>query len=297
MAVLDLASKNNKTTFATGAFGAGQMLVACDVQAVSRHLQTAPYDLSGAARRSQHQYRFPAQLAGGPLLIDEGLRLPVSLGTALQTAAMYQGLNWSEPVTRRYIAGEFFRQYTEMLLKETVGLAVVRQVGLNLAATNLVIGLLRGAPTGLQLRRLGGAVGPAFAQPAEGSNFEAASTTLDFYAQFFNGLLEHNLRPLVAKLVEASQVKPDVLWDYAIEAMLSALDNLALTEPILAQARTALMIEELHPGDRLVPSSGPATLTPGALLLGGGTIYLKRKCCEKFKKKDRCSNCPGNRKR
>ena len=289
VAVLDVAA-SKKTNFASGLFSGSQQLVGYDLAAATHYLHVAPYNLVGMAARSQRRYKFPAMVAGAPfVLVDEGLGFPVSLLTALQTAAMYQGMNWNEPITRRYMAGEFFRQYTEILLKEAIGLLVEQELGLNLAAGNLVVEVLRGVPTGLKVRKLGGVAGPAFPQPGQGSDFAPVPTSLACYRQFSVDLLEHNLRPLVAKLVELCQVKPDVLWDYAIEALLAALDNHELDEP----ARQALMPEELNPGDRLLQ---PACFSP-AQLLAGGTIYLKRRCCEKFKKKERCSNCPTQARR
>lgn len=289
MAVLE-AVASKKTNFASGLFLGNQQLVAYDLPAATRYLHLAPYDLVGMATRSQRRYKFPAMVSGGPfVLVDEGLGFPVSLLTALQTVAMYQRMNWNEPVTRRYMAGEFFRQYTEILLKDAIGLLVERELGLNLAAGNLVVEVLRGAPTGLKVRKLSGVVGPAFPQPGQGSDFAPVPTTLACYQQFITNLLEHNLRPVVAKLVELCQVKPDVLWDYAIEALLAVLDSLEIDEA----ARQALLVEELNPGDRLLQ---PACFSPSQLL-AGGTIYLKRRCCEKFKQKERCSNCPGHARR
>lgn len=285
MAVLE----NKKTTFGSGAFLAQQQLVAYDLQAANRYFEMARYDLRGAAERSKQPYRFPAMAGGTPLLVDEGLKLPVSLATALQTSAMYQGMNWEQPITRRYIAGEFFRQYVNLLLKEAVNLVARRQVSLDVSLPNLVIRLGRGVPSSIQMRRFSGAVGPAFPQPDQNSNFTALPTDQAFYQHFVTTLLTENLRPLVEKLVEISRAKAEVFWDYAIEAMLAALDSLAY---LATEIRPFLLIEELNPGDR-VRQAAPVTTTPGKPLGLGVTLYLKRRCCEKYRKDSRCSNCPG----
>lgn len=285
MAVLEGIQR--KTTFASGAVFARQQLSACDLPAVCHFLQTRPLETLAALERTRQQYRFPAQSAGLPLLVDEGLRFPVSLSTALQTSAMYQKLNWDEPVTRRYLAAEFFRKYTELLLKESVKLALTRQIGPDLALGNLVIVVSRGEPSALQIRQVGGLLGPAHLQAVLPSRFGLA---LDFYPKFVALLLEHNLRPMVEKLIEISRAKPDVLWDCAIEAMLNALDGLETVTPEISQL---LLVEELDPGERtLAPASASACATT---LQRGQVIYLKRRCCEKFKRKSRCSNCPGLR--
>lgn len=293
VAGLEAIAKNNKTGFASGAFVRGQQLRTFDLPAVRRHLQAASFDLVGAAGRSQQQYRFPALTGGAPLLIDEGLRFPVSLTTALQTAAMYQGLDWEKASSRRVVAAEFFRLYCEGLLGEAVGLAVERQLGLDLALSNLVVTVGRGLPTSFQARDLGGYTGPTFPQPDEASSFKAVPIQTDFYAQFIADLLATNLRPLVAKLVELCEVKPEVLWDYAIETLLGLLDNLNADDA----ARASLLVHELDPGEQLVSPLQFQFLGTPEQLHFGGTIYVKRKCCEKFKKDKRCSSCPGNKKR
>lgn len=295
MAVAAFELKSKKPVFGSGTFRVRQS-VAHDLTALCRHLEVAAYDLSGAAERSRQTYPFPAQTANAPLLVDEGLRLPVSLGTALQTSAMYQGLGWNEASTRRYSAVEFFRQYCSVLLPETVRLMVRRQVALDLSASSCLLTVARGEPTSLRLRHLSGTLGPRFAQLQSGSNFEfeVVPTVLTSYQRFAGRLLADNLRPMVNRLIEVSESKPEIFWDIAIETLLSSLESSPSDQLTKYQARQALLIEELHPGDRLIT---PASLVPGSLLAGDSLIYLKRKCCQKFTKNKRCSDCPGLKKR
>jgi len=289
---LDLASRK-KTSFSSGTFLAGQALVAYDLQAVSHYLRTisiTSHDLAGLAPRSQRRYSFPALAVGAPLLIDSSLKLPLSLAAALQTAAMYQGLGWNEPSTRRHSAAEFFRHYTVLLLKESVELLVKRQVGLELATANLVIEISRGTPTGIQVRHLAAVVGPEWSSLTQETNFKSipVADRLECGQRFITELLTQNLRPLVAKLVEISQVKPQVLWDYAIEALLAVLDSSAADETM----RQVLLEAELNPGDRLLT---PTRFTSGNLPTSSESLYLKQSCCEKFKRGNRCFNCPAQR--
>src|SRR5205085_1054292 len=132
--------------------------------------------------------------------------------------------------------------------------------------------VLRGEPSGVQVRQLGGTLGPIQPQPVANSRFGFAATTSGFYHNFVTILLEHNLRPLVAKLVEMCRAKPDVLWDSAIEALLTALDGLEADEMTLAEARQFLLVEELDPGDRAL---SPAQVSCNSTLAAGGILYLK----------------------
>ncbi len=288
MAVLELTrSEYQMASFST----ASRQLTTHSLQTAITDLLTRPFEVKSIAFRSQRRYNFPTQPTDTFQLIDESFKLPVSLNTALKTAAMYQGLNWELPSSRQYLAGEFFRRYMTLLLQDTIKLLATRQITLDLSLSNLVITVSGGMPTDIQIRRFAGVVGPAQILPETHAPFTSVSTVFELYFNFVTNLLAHNLRLLIATLVSSVEEKSEVFWDFAIEEMLRAVEALPLDSIATQQLRMALLVDELDPGDQLVQMANP-TLTHSI-----GLVYMKRKCCKSYKKNDRCHNCPGNKKR
>lgn len=266
---------------------AKQTLVGYDLKTVCQQLSNSPLDVEGAERRSQYQYRFPSPPNIAPLLIDEAIKFPISLKSALQTAALYQGMDWGKQLTRCIISGNFFHQYVKLLLTELIPLAFNARLVPDITVNNLIIKVSQGMPISIQLQNLNG----TSVQPLH-PRFKVAPTQYIFYRRLVFSLLEYNLKVLVAELLEISNEKPEVLWDYAIETILDVINTLPDTENIKRKAQQFLLINELDPQDRIISLTPNCDSTP---LANSGIIYLKRKCCKNFKKGNRCFNCPGSK--
>jgi hypothetical protein len=95
-------------------------------------------------------------------------------------------------------------------------------------------------------------------------------------------------------------VRSEVLWDIAVERLLEVTQT--FENPF--EAREALFIEELAvpnlsdpvalPAYKAGLAPKPARAAKGFSFSQGQLIFLKQNCCEKYRKKTRCSNCPGN---
>jgi hypothetical protein len=269
-------------------------LATYNLQAITASLKYTPANVDYALRRSRKQYNFPAQAQGKPLLVDEDLKIPVTLMTALRTAAMYASLDWEKPVNRRVQAVEFFRQYTQVLFPDLLNLAARSHYCPDPSLSNLVVNLHRGEPASVEIRRITGLTGPLHAAGSGIPGCERIFSLTPYLSRCATELLENNLRPLVKIISEEFSVKEDVLWDGAIEAMLEALEGLPTDIVIREPVRQAFLIQELDPGDRLAEPAynSPNPTAPASVL----PYYTRRRCCEKFRRGNRCLSCPGRSK-
>ncbi len=283
---------HKNTTFTSALYAVRTQLCAYDLESCARQPRLNNANLTLWAARSRRKYNFPALASGAPLLVDERMGFPVTLPAVLRTAAMYQSMNWELPYTRRYTALEFFRLYSQALLKPALKLAL-QGLGLQLELSNLVININNGNPSSVHARRL---QGYSCQQPLPGSDFSELSSPPQFYNSFITALLQSNLRPMIANLVELSGAKAEVFWDYAIETMLEALQpassSVAALDVAMDLVRQHLFVDELSLEGRLTHHS---VLTNKALT-DRPIIFLKSRCCEKYRKNNRCFACPGLKK-
>ncbi len=293
MAVLEkpVYKVKNKTAFGSGFWAAGPQTTVYDLASVCRQLEATPHNLELAAQNGRQSFRFPARPGDDLLLVDESLGLPVSLGTALQTAALYGTTSWQTPAGRLEVARQFLHDYCEILL-EAVELAARQGIGFDLSAPNLVVSVAQGRPVSFGLRKFSGISSPAHSGFA--SDFKVASDETEFYRAFRANLLPRNLRPLVASLAQLSGAAPDSLWQEAAEVLANGLRGVAMV-----QARAFLLVGKLTLAEE-ESSSGPwSFFMPGwGDLPDDRLIFLKHKkeCCGDFKKGKRCKDCPGRKK-
>lgn len=240
-----------------------------DLESACQQLKLMPDDITGAMRRSNRQYPFPLLVQGMPLFVDEALKFPINLNSVLQTAALYQKLNWEETLDRQIAIGEFFRHYVKGLVEHSLPLFVINHFALDLSAANLVATVAQGVPTGIQLRSL---------QPVSIENFGLI-------------LLEHNLKPLVIQLSEISGEKAEIFWDYAIETIFDLLVNLPVDSKTKQKTRHSILIGELDSFDQLI--SLTTCEQNDDIFDRSGIIYLKKKCCKSYRKGSRCKSCPA----
>ena len=281
-----------------------------DLGTLSAKLQSAlplPVRMNNATRASLTRYNFRLASSAGLVLIDENLKMPVSLETAVQTAGLYNGDNWQSPSSRVSIVSHFFRRYLQLLLEDSLPLLLTKQIALDLSATNLVVKVSRGQPVALQLRQLDTSMvgSPLIAltqvsslvEPASANdNDTAEAEQSELYQYFAEHLLEHNLKPVITALAQfCGANRVEVLWDWAIDIMLEKLAQARLPDATRQTLMAILLKDELNPGDRLCVTSTIRDEVSNFMPTFGNPIYLKRKCCQDFKKGSRCHNCPGRR--
>jgi hypothetical protein len=286
---------------------AGNASVYYDLASTSQELEFNPDSIARALQTGRRQTRFG--LKSSPtkqlLLVDEAMGFSVTLSTALRTGAVYEGLDFSKPSSLRCVGGEFFRQYVKLLIEPSLTLLYRQGLAFNWPELGLVLQLAKGVPVALGFFRRTATVSMNYTQPllispgssgCSGSGPDSPSFGL--YENYARSLLTYGLKPLVAEL-SGFGVREEVLWDIAIETLLEVLQT--FDRPL--EAREHLFIEELavpnlngpaSARDSLVPN--PAKIKKGFSFNQGQVIFLKQSCCEKYRKKVRCSNCPGNRK-
>lgn len=287
--------KNSKTFFGNGGWLGIARTVTYELAALAASLTANPQNLAVALKQNSHTYNFPAVRSNSLLLVDESLGLPVSLGTVLQTAVLYEGQDWADVVTRQCAAMDFLQEFLDLFLPETIKLLALQRIGLTLSAANLLVVVERGKPMMVQLREVSG----IFQSEANLPGFVAVASRDELYEQFRSGLLVAMLRPFIQQLVEISGASAEILWDAAIGSLFQAL--LALPGDVLTKERLrlALMLEELDMGERIAGNFAPFAATGSGFspFSGDNLVYLKRKCCKKFKKGKRCDDCPGRKKK
>ncbi len=286
----------------------GNASVYYDLGVTVAELEAKPVNAARALQAGKRMARFG--LRSSPtsqvMLVDEGMGFPVTLSTALRTGVIYEGLDSGKPSSLRFMGGEFFRQYLQLLVQPALTLAYRRGFSFNWPNLGLVLQVAKGAPVGLGFFSRAAVTTLDYTQPllispvnsgCPGS--EPGSPSFSSYTNFTQSLLTYGLRPLVAELAGVG-VRAEVLWDIAIETLLEVAQNLGIPQ----EARQSLFIEELavaNLNEAAQPNTG--TLSPksprfqkGFSFNQGQVIFLKQHCCEKYRKKARCSNCPGNRK-
>jgi len=286
----------------------GNASVYYDLGLTVAELAANPENAARALQSSKRMARFGFRsgAVNQIMLVDEGMGFPITLSTALRTGAVYEGLDFAKPSNLRFIGGEFFRQYLQLLVQPGLGLLYRQGYGFNWANLGLVLQVAKGSPTGLGFFSRSAVSTMDYTQPllispensgCSGSGPDNPSFSL--YSNFARNLLTYALRPLVVGLAGFG-VRAEVLWDIAIETMLEVSQSLGMSQ----EARQGLFIEELavaNLNEPVQPNSD--TLSPktprfqkGFSFNQGQVIFLKQHCCEKYRKKTRCSNCPGNRK-
>ena len=286
--------------------GGGNASVYYDLGTTTSELESKPDNSARALQAGKRLTRFG--LKSSPtnqlLLVDEAMGFSITLSTALRTASVYERLDFSKPSTLRCIGGEFFRQYVKLLIQPSLTLLYKQGVAFNWSELGLMLQVTKGVPVALgffpRATVFKDYTLPLLISPGSsvcpGSGPDRPSFSL--YEVYARALLTYGLRPLVAEL-DRFGVREEVLWDIAIEMLLEVLQT--FKRPV--EGRENLFIEELA-----VPKlNGPTTsrdslaLNPSRVQKGfsfnqGQLIFLKQHCCEKYRKKARCSNCPANRK-
>jgi hypothetical protein len=259
-----------------------------------------------AGKRSA-RFGFRSNPAHRVTLVDEGMGFPVTLATALRTGAVYEGLDLAKPSSLRYIGAEFFREFLRLLVPPALTLLYRQGYNFNWSNLGLVLQVARGIPTGLGFFSQAAVSTMDYTQPllispgnSDCPGSGPGSPSFGLYKNFASVLLAYGLRPLVAELAGLG-VRAEVLWDIAIETLFETAQGLGIPQ----EARQGLFIEELAAAN-LNESTGPTgsdTLSPKAAKFQKGfsfnqgqVIFLKQHCCEKYRRKTRCSNCPANRK-
>ena len=272
-----------------------------DLGSVAAELAANPANTGPALRSGLRQARFSLKTGGQLLLVDEAMGFPVTLATALRTGAVYEGLDFAKNSSLRCVGGEFFREFLRLLIQPGLSLLVQQGQFLNLAGTGLVVQVAKGIPVALGFYQQNTTAPMNYTQPllispgssgCSGSGPDSPSFGL--YNFFSRALLVQALRPLVADL-KSFGLKEDALWDIAIEILLEVSQTLGIS----ADAHEHLFIDELAVPN--LPARDGVNPTPTKLKKGfdfsqGQVIFLKQSCCEKYRKKARCSNCPANRK-
>jgi len=258
-----------------------------------------------AGKRSA-RFGFRGTPADRVTLVDEGMGFSVTLATALRTGAVYEGLDFAKPSTLRYIGAEFFREFIQLLVPPTLTLLYRQGYNFNWSNLGLVLQVAKGTPIGLGFFSQAAVSTMDYTQPllispgnSDCPGSGQGSPSFGLYKNFASVLLAYGLRPLVTELVGLG-VRAEVLWDIAIEMLFETALSLGISQ----EARQALFIEELAAANlnEAVPTATD-TLSPktakfqkGFSFNQGQVIFLKLHCCEKYRKKTRCSNCPANRK-
>ncbi len=236
------------------------------------------------------------------LIVDEGMGFPVTVATALRTEAAYEGMDFVKPSSQRYIGGEFFREYVKLLIEPGLTLLYKQGISLNWPELGLVLQVNKGLPVALGFFPRSNEAAINYSQAPKSPEWAggvSGEPGLSAYRSYAQALLAYGLRPLVVQLAGFG-LRSVVLWDIAIETLLE--ESQTFENP--AEVREALFIEELSvptlnsPAviptlkDGLAPR--PARVQKGFSFSQGQVIFLKQNCCEKYRKKTRCSNCPGN---
>lgn len=287
----------------------GNASVYYDLAAVGAVLEVSaatPVQALQAARRTA---RFAFR--NGPVglaLVDERMGFAVTLSTALKTGAVYEGLDLSKPSSLRCVGGEFFREYLRFLVQPSLTLLHRRGYNFNWPNLGLVLHVVNGAPVGLGFFSRAAVASMDYTQPllispgnSDCSGTNPGGPSFGLYKNYAEALLTCGLRPLVAELA-AFGVRAEVLWDIAIETLLETAQSLGLSPEAQQQLfTTELTVVNLNKSQ--AAHSNPDTIAPKAPRSGKGfsfnqgqIVFLKQHCCEKYRKKERCSNCPGNRK-
>lgn len=290
-------------------FGFGSASTYYDLGVTAGELRTNPGELARALQSGKRAARFGFRNnpANRVTLVDEGMGFPVTLGTALRTGAVYDGLDFSRPSTLRYIGGEFFREFLQLLVPPSLTLLYRHGYNFNWSNLGFVLQVAKGTPTGLGFFSQAALSTMDYTQPLLISPGNSGcpgsvqdSPSFGLYENYARGLIDYALRPLVAELAGLG-VRAEVLWDIAIETLFETAQTLGIPQ----EARRSLFREELAASnlDEQPTPTGPDTLAPrgarfqkGFSFSQGQVIFLKQHCCEKYRRKTRCSNCPGNRK-
>lgn len=277
-----------------------------DLSLTGAELVANPANQARAFQAGKQLARFSLQSnpAKSLLIVDEGMGFPVTLSTALRTGTVYEGLDYSKPSSLRYVGGEFFREYLKLLIQPGLTLLYKRGIALNWAALGLVLKVNKGVPVALGFFQRSSALTQDSSQPllsAPGNSDGSARPGFSAYRNYAQALLTYGLRPLVAELTGFG-VRSEVLWDIAIETLLEVVQT--FEKPFMAHE--ALFIDELAAATLNEPpalptgqdglASKPAKIQKGFSFSQGQVIFLKQQCCEKYRKKSRCSNCPTNSK-
>jgi hypothetical protein len=293
-----------------GMAGNGNGSVYYDLGLTGAGLEANPANTERAfqAGKSFARFSLKSNPANQLMIVDEGMGFPVTLSTALRTGAVYEGLDFTRPSSQRYIGGEFFREYVKLLIQPGLSLLNKRGIALNWAELGLVLKVNKGVPVALGFFPRSNAVTIDYSQPslisprsADCSGSEPDSPSFSSYQSYAQALLIYGLRPLVAQLAGFG-VRSEVLWDIAVETLLEVTQT--FENPF--EAREALFIEELSvpnlsdpvalPAYKAGLAPQPSRVRKGFSFSQGQVIFLKQSCCEKYRKKTRCSNCPGNAK-
>ncbi|MDB5083002.1 MAG: hypothetical protein JWP00_4926 [Chloroflexi bacterium] len=271
-----------------------------DLSLTGSELVANPVNPARALQVGKREARFPLKTnaANRPLIVDEGMGFPVTLSTALRTGAVYESLDFAKPSSQRYIGAEFFREYVRLLVQPGLNLLFRSGLAFNWAGLGLVLKVNKGVPVALGFFPRADVLTKDYILPllnspgnSDCAGFDPDGPSFGLYSNYTKGLLAYALKPLVSELAGYG-VREEVLWDIAIEALLEVLQP--LDRPIAL--REAFFIEELSVAN-LGGTSDPrktAKAQKGFSFNQGQLIFLKQRCCEKYRKKGRCSNCPGN---
>jgi hypothetical protein len=282
------------TVFGSGTKMALGQSVAYELSSIVQTVKINPARIVAAGRI---QHRFPLPSTHLPLLLDERLGLPVALQTVLQTAALYDSLDWQKRIDRECEAADFLRAYIETLLPDALQLLLTQGVSLDLAGGNVLVTVERGQPLGVQVRALRGVASVT----QMWGTFALAPNDDDLYSHFANNLIERNLLPLTRTLAETTGADYDTLCEAVIVALLDAIAKSGAGRPVKRALRGALLIHDFATGAGRLPEeveNVPGGVQPLAFVpFEEFDIFERGKCCKSYKKKKRCSDCPGLKKK
>jgi Ferric iron reductase FhuF-like transporter len=280
------------TVFSSGAKMALGQTVTYELANVVQTVKINPARIAVAGRI---QHRFPLPPTHLPLLLDERLGLPIALQTVLQTAALYDSLNWQKLIDRECEAADFLRGYLETLLPDALQLLLNYGVSLDLAGANLLVTVERGQPLGVQVRALRGV---ATITQIWGT-FEIAPDEDELYRHFARNLIERNLLPLTRTLAETTGADYTTLCEAVIVALLDAIAKSGAARRVKRALRGALLILDFATGvlPDEIETTGSGVQTLAFVPFEEFDAFERGKCCKAYKKKKRCSDCPGLKKK